>query len=518
MNRKLARAAVVGRMVRTITALLMAGTAVAADGVASTPGVTEHEAATAHAMGALGADPQRLEIFLRAMPKGGDLHMHMDGAVHAERFIEWAAADHQCVDRTSLTILDSPCRGPKQVPIQEAIENEDFYHRLIDVMSMRDFVPGAESAHDHFFASFQHFEALNRSHVGDMVAELATQAAAEHVLYLEIMVSPQMLAAMATGKRALAAPEDFQGLDRQLSDPIELVLRRANAEIAAMETQKSRALKCGTPAATPGCQVTIRYLAQVLRGAPPAQVFAQDLLAFRLAESNPLVVGINLVEPEDNRQILADYALQMRQLRWLHEHHPTVKQSLHAGELALGLVPPSDLRFHIKQAVEVAGALRIGHGVDIAQEDDASELLRRMARDHVMVEINLTSNAQILGIQGMDHPFTTYRAFGVPVALSTDDQGVSRIDLTHEYVRAVTTYHLGYEALKELSRNSLEYSFLSGPSLWSSAAPYQAVAVCAGDLQAPGCVAYLNTSDKARAQAALETAYRVFEASVAGGS
>jgi hypothetical protein len=52
-------------------------------------------------------------------------------------------------------------------------------------------------------------------------------------------------------------------------------------------------------------QVTIRYLAQVLRGAAPAQVFAQDLLAFRLAESNPLVVGINLVEPEDNRQILA---------------------------------------------------------------------------------------------------------------------------------------------------------------------------------------------------------------------
>ena len=464
-----------------------AAAAVEADSVPSAPGVAEREAATSRAMETLSADPQRLELFLRAMPKGGDLHMHMDGAVYAERFIEWAAADHSCVDRVSLSIVAPPCRGPKQPPVQEAIEDEDLYHRLIDVMSMRDFVPGAQSGHDHFFASFQHFQGLDRSHAGDMAAELVAQAAGEHVLYLEVMISPQMLSAAAAGKRASAAAEDFQGLASQLADPIEALRVKANADIAAMESQKNRVLKCGTAEATPGCQVTIRYLAQVLRGTAPAQVFAQDLLAFRLAESNPLVVGINLVEPEDNRQILADYSLQMRQLRWLHEQHPTVKQSLHAGELAPGLVPPSDLRFHIKQAVEIAGALRIGHGVDIVQEDDAPELLRRMARDHVMVEINLTSNAQILGIQGAMHPFMTYRALGVPVALSTDDQGVSRIDLTHEYLRAVMTYHLGYESLKELSRNSLEYAFLD-----------------------PGT--------KVRVQASLETAYRGFEAAVAGES
>ena len=500
--------------------MLGIGTAVAAatDSLPSAPELAERETATARAMEAFGTDPQRLEIFLRAMPKGGDLHMHMGGAVYAERFIDWASADHLCVDRVSLTIIDPPCRGPKQITVQEAIENEDFYHRLIDIMSMRDFVAGAQSAHDHFFASFQHFQTLIRDHSGDMVAELATQAAAEHLLYLEVMISPQMLSAMAAGKRAPAAVDDFQALERQLADPIEAILSKANADIAALESQKKRALKCGTPEASPGCQVTIRYLAQVLRGVSPAQVFAQDLLAFRLAESNPLVVGINLVEPEDNRRILADYTLQMRQLRWLHERHPTVQQSLHAGELAPGLVPPSDLRFHIKQAVEIAGALRIGHGVDIAQEDDASELLHRMAQDHVMVEINLTSNAQILGIQGVAHPFMTYRANGVPVALSTDDQGVSRIDLTHEYVRAVTTYHLSYQSLKELSRSSIEYAFLPGPSLWRSVVPYRPREVCAEDLQAPDCVAFLDTSAKARVQASLETAYRVFEAAVDGGS
>ena len=52
-----------------------------------------------------------------------------------------------------------------------------------------------------------------------------------------------------------------------------------------------------------------------------------------------------------------------------------------------------------------------------------------------MVEVNLTSNDVILGIKGTDHPLAAYRAAHVPWALSTDDEGVSRIDLTHEYVK-----------------------------------------------------------------------------------
>ena len=58
-----------------------------------------------------------------------------------------------------------------------------------------------------------------------------------------------------------------------------------------------------------------------------------------------------------------------------------------------------------------------------------------------------------------------YRKYGVPVALSTDDEGVSRIDLTHEYVRAEDTYHFTYPELKNMVRTGLEHSFLPGQSL-----------------------------------------------------
>ena len=59
-----------------------------------------------------------------------------------------------------------------------------------------------------------------------------------------------------------------------------------------------------------------------------------------------------------------------------------------------------------------------------------------------------------------DHPLPTYLAAGVSVVLSSDDAGISRIDLTNEYLRAARDYGLEYRALKAIARNALIYSFL----------------------------------------------------------
>jgi adenosine deaminase len=95
-----------------------------------------------------------------------------------------------------------------------------------------------------------------------------------------------------------------------------------------------------------------------------------------------------------------------------------------------------------------------------------------MADRDVLAEINLTSNEMILGISGNRHPFATYRKFGVPVALTTDDPGIERIELTDEFVRAVSDYALTYAEIKDIVRNSLEYSFLPGSSLWAKKGDY----------------------------------------------
>jgi adenosine deaminase len=136
-----------------------------------------------------------------------------------------------------------------------------------------------------------------------------------------------------------------------------------------------------------------------------------------------------------------------------------------------------------------------------------------------MVELNLTSNDVILGVTSNDHSLPLYRRFGVPVALSTDDEGVSRIDLTHEYARAVETYGLKYADLKEIARISIEHSFLPGASLWRDRDGFEhSASACSGDTlgadkPSSGCAAFLQTSEKARQQWELERRFRAFESS-----
>jgi adenosine deaminase len=256
-------------------------------------------------------------------------------------------------------------------------------------------------------------------------------------------------------------------------------------------------------------------------------VFAQTLLGFETVQASMTAkddtwVGINLVRPEDDFVSMRDYTLQMKMVGYLHSAYPGVHISLHAGELAPGLVPPEGLRFHIRQAIELGDAERIGHGVDVMYEDRPRDLLTEMAARHIMVEINLSSNEGILGVEGDRHPFPVYRAAHVPVALSTDDEGVSRIDLTHEYERAAIDYGLSYRDLKQLARTGMEHDFLPGASLWAKPDDFRApVDACKGEIlgsdsPSGNCKQFLDGSQKAAAQWELERRFTVFEAKFQG--
>jgi adenosine deaminase len=145
--------------------------------------------------------------------------------------------------------------------------------------------------------------------------------------------------------------------------------------------------------------------------------------------------------------------------------------------------------------------------------------MQTMRQRDVAVEICLTSNDLILGVSGPGHPFPDYLTAGVPTTLSSDDEGVARIDLTNEYVRATESYRLEYRQLKQISRNSLTYSFLPGPSLWLRPASLETVAACAGQPSqpSPACQAFLDASEKARLQWQLERAFDAFEATAWSG-
>jgi adenosine deaminase len=146
-----------------------------------------------------------------------------------------------------------------------------------------------------------------------------------------------------------------------------------------------------------------------------------------------------------------------------------------------------------------------------------ASLLVTMAATGVGVEVNLTSSTIILGVTGDRHPFATYRAAGVPLTLSTDDEGVSRIDLTHEYQLAVETYDLAYKDIKALARNALELSFIGGKSLFTGIGTGRYTGPCRketpGEKKASAdCHAFLAANEKAQMQWALEDRFHAFEA------
>jgi adenosine deaminase len=502
-----------------LAAVLASSTAYSANLPTSSP-----EAQTQRYFDSIRKDPNLLLAFLLEMPKGGDLHNHLSGAIYAETLIDWAATSKSCVDPATFVLSPPPCAAPT-LPASAAYANPILYRSMIDAYSMRNWELSGQSGHDHFFGTFDKFGAATHEDTGPMLAETAMRAASQRETYQELMWTPtakpfsDMMSSDAVKAIKLtddSTPETLaamrkvltqNGLSNALRDPIQ----QTNDAEEIHNTQ----LRCSSAAASPGCQVTQRYLFQVLRGLPKEVVFAQMLLGFELAKTDPRFVGINLVMPEDYYVPMHDFPLHMRMLQYLHGLHPKVHVALHAGELVEGLVPPEDLRFHVRDSVEIAGAERIGHGVDALNETNSVQLLDEMAKKDVMLEICLTSNDMILGVRGRNHPLHDFVRAGIPVALATDDEGVARSDMTHEFLKGVEEQDLSYIELKRMARTSLEHAFISGSSLWSDDKTFRSVKECAGAQSATAvsaaCQKFLDSSEKARLQLKLEQQFREFE-------
>jgi len=408
-----------------------------------------------------------LRAFVQDMPKGGDLHNHLFGAVYAESWIRYAEEDGLCVDKEGLALRfpsSDGCVAPL-MGAKEALTDQKLRNDLIDRFSLRDFTPYAGwGGHDQFFRTFGSMVALP-SRFGDMVADSANLAGRQNIAYLELLHTMELfdtILPMVGGIEMTGDAEaDYKTLmasefGTELPNMVARAIEGTNIAMARV----NELLECGTENAQPGCAVEIRFQNQPVRTLPKSAVYAHNIFGWYLMKEDSRWVGTNLVAPEDDYISLTNYMDHMEQLGYLYDTLGPRNISLHAGELSLGLVHPKELRFHITEAVKTARAKRIGHGTDIIYETGYKDLLKHMAENEIMVEVNLTSSEQILGVKGDEHPYKIYKKAGVPMALSTDDEGVARIDLTHEYIKGVHELGLDYNDLKRMTYNSLKYAFL----------------------------------------------------------
>ncbi|HEX4959272.1 MAG TPA: hypothetical protein VF173_00440 [Thermoanaerobaculia bacterium] len=532
-------------------------------------------------------DPNALRALLLDMPKGGDLHHHLTGAVYPEVLIQLASYGGLSVDMANMAFVrcgDTPA-GDAAAPIaamtadcknctdagvckspltQCAAKSGSFlpacclcsdgglYDGVVNALSMRGQVWGTLAAHDHFFAIFGKLGPSTQD-TPSILAQLRQQASRENLLYIETMTSiarPQaeliaFLAQFSGGssspgaafcQRLMAGPLDPAAVGedgKAVLAAADALGRQAALVMAGQIDASSRLLGCEAHPEAPGCEVTVRRQIEMHRIFAPIAICQEALAGFAASHADRRhLVGINIVAAEDAYIARADYLRHMSLIGNLGRLYPDVGRSLHAGELAEGLVPPNDLRFHIASAVCTAGAQRIGHGVDLTYEAGSGALLQEMAgRERspactahsasgaVAVEINLVSNAQLLGVQGAEHPFPLYVAAGVPVVLATDDPGILRTSLTEQYRRAGLDYpRLRYADLRTFNRNSLEYSFLTGTSIWEDAGAYRRPVPSCRSPRGEGldlgrCAEWAKTQgDKARLQVELERRLTAFEA------
>lgn len=433
-------------------------------------------------------DENRLRQFFAEMPKGGDLHNHLTGAVYAENYFKFAAEDGLWVDMATGKLYQpkDSTKGREMMRLSPDMPNlHNTRMALIDKWSIRNFNPGKFplGTDEYFFGAFGLFNTVAGRHTVELMRELRKRAARENVQYLEIMLSsPGINAAKIDQLCGNGFYDNYNiRLKQAIKDDAERVkggdgTDKMLAEIYR-EWEKSQAmngrvdryvtyidsidvhstLSSGYDRA-PVCY----YQGYASRNAEPLVVYAQLYVAFKscLREGSKLV-GVNIVSAENSEVAIEDYTAHMKMFRYLDKVTGNkVKTSLHAGELTLGLVEPEEMCSHIREAVFVAGADRIGHGVDVAFEESSISLLNEMRKRRVPVEINLTSNEFILGIKDDAHPFMLYRQANVPMVIATDDPGILRTNLTQQYVLVALRYGLDYYEIKELVRNSIRFGFM----------------------------------------------------------
>lgn len=415
-----------------------------------------------------------LTEFFKQMPKGGDLHHHYSGSVPTEVFVDYVL-ENFWVNVTNLKVnlnLLPDCKTKEEWMNYELLKQnrrlDQVRNDLVREWSVREF--GGPDYSDQFFDAFGKFGLAKDSTYQEGLQILKQIAIEENVQYLETMFSSvdceakihdesrwndQMLL-YGGEKNTTKFIEVLEAFFDQYSRIIAPCVRNHNSMIQnyhdGLELDDEH--------------FTIRYQNYAVRVVPPVSVFKSLILSFQSADESPLVVGVNIVAPEHEYMSIRDYWLHMQMFAFLHEKFPDVKISMHAGELTPDLANPLDLDFHITDAIFIAGADRIGHGVDIAYESESGRVLDEMRDQKKAVEINLSSNEFILGVEGGEHPISVYYYHDVPMVISTDDAGILRTTLSDQYRILCERYpFFSYNDIKQLSFNSIKFSFIEESSV-----------------------------------------------------
>ncbi|MVA76414.1 adenosine deaminase [Auraticoccus sp. F435] len=312
------------------------------------------------------------------------------------------------------TVLELAAEAGHELPAQDAEALGDWFYEAADSGSLVRYL----ETFDHTVAVMQTADALRR-----VAREFVLDQAADGVVYAEARWAPeQHLRQGLSPEQAVRAVADG--------------LAEGEAEVAAQ-----------------GRTVVARQIVTGMRHADRSAEIARLAVAHRDS-----VCGYDIAGAEDgfppSRHLEAFDVLKRASARW----------TVHAGEAA-GLDS-------LWEAVHLAGAQRLGHGVRIVEdvtlaEDGTRHLgpLAAFVRDTgIPLEVCPSSNLQT-GIASTieEHPVGLLVDLGFAVTVSCDNRLMSRTTLSRELALCCEAFDWDLEQLEVLQLTALDHAFLPLP-------------------------------------------------------
>lgn len=173
---------------------------------------------------------------------------------------------------------------------------------------------------------------------------------------------------------------------------------------------------------------------------------AESVVDFTI-ENEDFFCGLDLADNEDGFDPLLFKNCFERARK--NDLHITV----HAGEAP---IPQASL--NVKNAIEVLGAERIGHGLQIFKDPFVTSLVRKKG---IPLELCVTSNWLTRAIPDLtSHPIKELMAADVPVTINSDDPGVFGIDLVNEYELLESQYAFTADDFQRCNDIAAQASFI----------------------------------------------------------
>lgn len=416
----------------------------------------------------------KLITFLNRFPKGADLHNHVSGAAFVEYLLIQATNENYFYDLEKLEIIKDNVKNKNVIPVKELLKRQKDLRDYLNIVSKRGWYKNTANGSDHFFDTFSHIAFYNWQ--DQAVARIIARNYSQGVRYLELMsgvLNKKLINHLSTllpkesfnlsnlNANYNVISEYLNGTEFKQTVNADM-LRHLKAVDAILNKQYNITISGDNP------DIIVKYLSQLARSTQPYNIFINAAAYMKASQIDTNIVATNMVQDEASIFSLMYFNDQMKVLDFLWTKLDKPNIALHAGELVLRESPVEPMRNRISQSIIKGHASRIGHGISIAWEKDVAATLQMMNKKDIAVEICLSSNDMILDVSGNDHPLALYLDANVPVTIATDDEGVSRSNLTMEYVRAAQEQNLSYSVLKQIAKNGLEYSFLEGDGIYDA--------------------------------------------------